>query len=78
MTETEKCEFALEQAPATTTRGFWDRVAALVNYVDSCLEIRRQRRALCLMEDHQLKDVGLNRADVDCEAARNFWDVGKR
>ena len=78
MTETERCEFVYEAAPAKASSGLWNRIAAVIDYIDACLETRRQRRALAVMDNHQLKDIGLNRADVDGEASRSFWDVSKR
>lgn len=32
-----------------------------------------QRRALGQLSDHALRDMGLNRADVEREAAKPFW-----
>ena len=37
--------------------------------------VRNERRALMELSDAGLKDLGLNRSDVDGEAARSFWDV---
>jgi uncharacterized protein YjiS (DUF1127 family) len=33
----------------------------------------RQRRALALLDDRLLRDVGLSRADVEREYSRPFW-----
>jgi uncharacterized protein YjiS (DUF1127 family) len=35
----------------------------------------RERHALGSMDDHMLKDIGLNRADVSREAGKPFWRV---
>lgn len=79
MTETESCEFVLVEAPAKgKTTGVWDWIVAAALWFDECLETRRQRRALRMMDGHMLRDIGLSRADVECEANRSFWDVGKR
>jgi uncharacterized protein YjiS (DUF1127 family) len=32
-----------------------------------------QRRQLCELSDHMLRDVGLTRADVWAECAKPFW-----
>jgi uncharacterized protein YjiS (DUF1127 family) len=37
------------------------------------LERTRQRRHLQQLSDHMLKDIGLNRADVEVEVAKPFW-----
>jgi uncharacterized protein YjiS (DUF1127 family) len=78
MTETESCDFVLEQAPVKTWAGPWNRLIAVLVRLDDCLEVRRQRRTLRMMDGHMLKDIGLTRADVEWEAARSFWDIGKQ
>ena len=37
------------------------------------IERTRQRRQLSRLSDHMLKDIGLNRGDVEAEAAKPFW-----
>lgn len=37
------------------------------------IERARQRRQLGRLSDHMLKDIGLNRGDVEAEAAKPFW-----
>ena len=37
------------------------------------LERRRQRRALATLDDHLLRDVGLQREQARDEAAKPFW-----
>ncbi len=32
-----------------------------------------QRRRLAALEDHQLKDMGISRADAEREAGKPFW-----
>lgn len=39
------------------------------------LDIRRQRRALLLLDDRMLRDVGLSRADVEREVTRALFDL---
>ena len=36
-------------------------------------ERSRQRHALLRLDDRMLRDIGLSRADVDCEASKPFW-----
>jgi uncharacterized protein YjiS (DUF1127 family) len=36
-------------------------------------ERSRQREALLRLDDRMLRDIGLSRADVDCEASKPFW-----
>ena len=40
--------------------------------------VANQRRALRELDDQQLKDIGLTRADALREAGRGFWDVPSR
>lgn len=37
--------------------------------------LRKQRRALAQLEDSQLADIGLTRAQAMHEASRSAWDV---
>ncbi len=39
------------------------------------LDVARQRRALALLDDRQLADIGISRNAADAEAARPFWDA---
>ncbi len=39
-------------------------------------EVSWQRRELINLSDHQLKDIGISRADAQREANRHFWDIG--
>ena len=41
----------------------------------SCRETARQRRALAALDDDQLKDLGLSRADIQPETCRPFWRI---
>ncbi|NVK29864.1 MAG: DUF1127 domain-containing protein [Gammaproteobacteria bacterium] len=50
----------------------------IVQKVSFVLQVRRQRKQLLGLSDHQLKDIGLNREDVVREAGRPFWDLPMR
>lgn len=49
-------------------------VSAILLRLDAMLEKRRSRLALLELNDDQLKDIGISRADACREAARPFWD----
>jgi uncharacterized protein YjiS (DUF1127 family) len=38
------------------------------------MERYRQRRALVMMSDHMLKDLGLSRSDAGREGGKRFWE----
>lgn len=46
---------------------------ALFDWVLGVVERRRQRRALSALDEHQLKDIGLSRGDVEQEITKPFW-----
>lgn len=37
-------------------------------------QLAEQRRRLAMLDEHALKDIGLNRGDVMQESERPFWD----
>ncbi|MEQ1731567.1 MAG: DUF1127 domain-containing protein [Vicinamibacterales bacterium] len=41
-------------------------------------QVRRERSMLAKLDARALKDIGLSRADVECEAARPLWDLPAR
>jgi uncharacterized protein YjiS (DUF1127 family) len=49
--------------PSLMTRVFW------------ALSLQRQRRHLARLDDAQLADIGLTRAQAEKEAARPLWDA---
>lgn len=61
LTCTSSTSFAPHRAPRTR----------LMQY----LALWQQRRALAKMAPHQLKDIGVTRAQAYEEAARPIWDV---
>jgi uncharacterized protein YjiS (DUF1127 family) len=42
------------------------------------LAVRRQRQMLLTLDEHQLKDIGLSRADAEGEAGRRLLDLPGR
>lgn len=43
------------------------------DWLAACQERSRQRRSLAAMDDAQLKDIGLSRADIQREVSQPFW-----
>jgi uncharacterized protein YjiS (DUF1127 family) len=62
---------------AALAQGAIRMVAAVCYRVPDALfawhERSRQRRALAMLTDHQLKDIGLSRADAALELSKPFW-----
>jgi uncharacterized protein YjiS (DUF1127 family) len=50
-------------------------ILRLIGVLDLALEVRRERRMLLGLDDHILRDIGLNRCDVWAEACRSPWDI---
>jgi uncharacterized protein YjiS (DUF1127 family) len=59
------------------TRGFAGEVAAVVDHILETpfiwAERAAERRHLAQLDDHLLKDIGLNRADVEAVSTKPFW-----
>ena len=53
---------------------FWTAMVRVAIWLEAGLEKSRSRRALQELSDHQLKDIGLSRADAFRECNRPFWD----
>jgi uncharacterized protein YjiS (DUF1127 family) len=49
------------------------RVTALFGFWRERIRARRQLRGLCQLDDHILKDIGLTRSALRCEAEKAFW-----
>jgi uncharacterized protein YjiS (DUF1127 family) len=61
---------------APTAEGALGRLLARARaWFAACSETVRQRRALALLDDDRLRDIGLTRLDVEREAGRNPWDM---
>jgi uncharacterized protein YjiS (DUF1127 family) len=54
------------------------RRSGLVARIAVWMAVARQRRELLEMDERGLKDIGITRADALAEAARPFWDTGRR
>ena len=52
----------------------WTAALRAAYWIEERLERSRSRRALQELSDHQLKDIGLSRADAFKEGTRRFWD----
>lgn len=48
---------------------------SLLSFVTSRLALMRQRRSLKTLDDRALEDIGISRADAQCEANRSIWDA---
>ena len=59
------------------TRGFAGEVAAVVDRIIEApflwAERAAERRHLAELDDHMLKDIGLNRAELDAVSTKPFW-----
>lgn len=62
-------------AVSTFGRDFGRHAADFATRLFDCLEVMQQRRALLALSDHELKDIGLSRADALREGQRSFWDL---
>ena len=49
------------------------RLAVIVEIAEGWAERRRQRRALMMLSDGLLKDIGLGRGEAAREAMKPFW-----
>jgi uncharacterized protein YjiS (DUF1127 family) len=56
-------------APKRSTLG----LGALLAWSRSAADRARQRRRLAEMSDHQLKDIGISRADAMAEVEKSRW-----
>lgn len=48
-------------------------LAKLCDHLLSAMERWRQRRALMMLDDHLLSDIGVSRADVEREVGKSIW-----
>lgn len=65
-------EASVTQPARATGRGPFSRAGA---YLVKMLRVWRERQELLLLEDRDLRDIGLTRFDVAREVNRPFWDT---
>ncbi|MBO0710680.1 MAG: DUF1127 domain-containing protein [Acetobacteraceae bacterium] len=49
------------------------RIRAALSPLRESWQRRRTRSLLCELDDRMLKDIGVTRAEADCEANKSFW-----
>lgn len=52
-----------------------DLLPAVFSQLLFWFDLAGQRRALQMLDDRMLKDVGLSRADVEAETSKPFWRI---
>jgi uncharacterized protein YjiS (DUF1127 family) len=72
MTQTTNCQ------PPRASSGVWQKLNDFTQVVEDLLAVAQQRRNLRHLDDHMLKDIGMNRADVERETRRSFWDIANQ
>lgn len=60
---------------AALTRPAAPASRSLLARLTQILTLARSRRALKHLDDHLLRDIGLNRAEAEAEMRRPFWDA---
>ncbi|WP_167331756.1 DUF1127 domain-containing protein [Azospirillum lipoferum] len=60
---------AADRVTRVASRPLW----RMLDLLFSALERRKQRYALMHLDDHQLKDIGLSRSQVEQEVTKPFW-----
>ena len=70
-----KPSISLELVPAASRwcSAFSGWLAVVVEIAEGWAERRRQRRALMMLSDAMLKDIGLGRGEAAREAMKPFW-----
>jgi len=61
-------------APLKRLPNLRPRLALWLAWAELCLARAAERRHLSGLSDHELKDIGLSRADVEREGRRWPWD----
>ncbi|MEC9342215.1 MAG: DUF1127 domain-containing protein [Pseudomonadota bacterium] len=66
---------AVVVGPSVSTAAYklFRAVEAFAMAIGAAVEMRRSRRALLQLTDHQLEDIGITRADALNEAKHSFW-----
>ena len=75
MTRPSPVPRAAERLPASRigAGGLAGAIHRFLDLVEAWCERDRQRRALALLDDRQLRDVGLCRADVERVSRKSLW-----
>lgn len=47
----------------------------MLKWLKRAFNVHMQRRSLLSLSDQQLRDIGLERNEAECEASRAFWDL---
>ncbi|MGD9742194.1 MAG: DUF1127 domain-containing protein [Dongiaceae bacterium] len=63
----------LRHLPNALLAGLAPGARAMLRWIREAPERSAQRRALAALDEAQLRDIGLSRADVDAELARLRW-----
>ena len=66
----------LAQSRSRLSAAQWSgRVRQLCTSARLAIRVHQERRALALLDDNTLSDLGLSRGDVFAESSRPFWDL---
>lgn len=60
---------------SVNSRGLTLRLKSVIRQVQQARMVARQRQSLAQLDDRQLRDIGISRADALKESSRNFWDI---
>ena len=52
-----------------------DHIRQVIQRVNLCVEIKRERESLAKLSDAELRDIGVHRGDADAESQRTFLDI---
>jgi hypothetical protein len=55
-----------------------DRLNWLLAYAKTAFAVYAERRELQKLSDSQLQDIGITRAQMQCESNRSFFDLPER
>lgn len=75
MTSTTQSAWRTRNRPISSSR--FAPYLRFVSRLPLAYKVYRERQALLALGDRGLEDIGLNRAEVEREASRGFWDIPK-
>ncbi len=64
-----------DQSTEPLTRKLLGKLKRVIRGLDVLGQIRRERRDLLELEDHLLRDIGVDRDAAIREGSRSYWDV---